>query len=181
MKIGERFRRWRATKGYGVHSPLGYRIVTHAVRPKSVFAYYGEEILENSQSTKRDIKRACLLLRFVAQIQPSYVWISPKLPEIFVEAIRLAGCVVRIFEGTLYPDEIEKADLLVLYDFKLKKADLKKILRPGVSLIAFNPPNHFLEWLKSTMKGGVILDCISTQIAVSTNDPGLHVYHLSSL
>lgn len=168
MTIGERFRRWRATRGYGIHSPLAFRLVTRAVRPARGVIYYGEEQLHSRNSR--------LLLRIVAELQPAYVWTSPGLPEPYMEAIRLAGCVVRIFDGNLFPDEIGNADMVVL---AAPNRSLKKAIFPGKSLVALDTDASFISKVKKQMKGGIILDGVTGLIAVATSDPALHSYEIS--
>ena len=194
MRLGERFRRWRASMGYGVHSPLAYRIVQYAIRPSRGVLYYGEEELEGiaadskRQITKSRLKRARLLLRLVAELQPSYVWISPGLPDIYLEAIRLAGCVVRIFDGDVFPDEISKADMIVAVPKVRKGRQLalpERIYSLNAtqtrSLVVFDATPSLIQKLRGKITGGVLLDCVSTVIAVSTTDPALHSYRISNI
>lgn len=179
MNLTELFSRWRHTKGYGVHSPLAFRLVTHVVRPRRDVIYYGEERLDASSLPYREIRRARILLRLVAELQPSYVWGSPDLPQIYADAIRLAGCVVRVYDGELYPDDFSKADLIVLNDFKPKKAEFRKMLAAGKSLIAFDVKPKVVEWACQLLKGGVLLEAGKSLIAVSTRDEAAHIYRIS--
>ena len=179
MNLAERFNRWRATKGYGVHSPLAFRLIQRAIKPPRGIAYYGEEKLDVSPLPRFMVKRAGILLRAVAELQPSYVWFSPGLPEIYQEAIRLAGCVIRVYDGTLFPDEISKADMIVLNDYKIKKTELRKILAPGKALVALGAGNKFQEWVAEILKGGILLDAAGSLIAVSTRDEVSHIYKIS--
>lgn len=181
MKLTERFHRWRATKGYGVHSPLAFRLIQRVVRPPRDVVFYGEEKLEDFQLPRTMIRRARILLRFVAEQQPSYVWTSPGLPEIYSEAIRLAGCVIRIYDGALFPDDISKADMVVFNDGKIKKSELRKILVPGKSLIAFGVRPKVLEWTAQLLNGGIMLEAVDSMIAVCTRDEASHLYKISKL
>lgn len=180
MTIGERFRRWRATRGYGVHSPLAFRLLGRVVRPARNVAYYGEEKLRLADESQEKVKRARILLRLVAELQPSYVWVSPSLPEIYMEAIMLAGGVIRIYDGAIFPDEMKKGDLIVADNFRMKKTDLKKIMTPGKTLIAFDVKANFREWVRQTLKGGVSLDALKSIIAVNTSDSEAHNYNISA-
>lgn len=184
MNIGERFRRWKRSRGYGVHSPLAYRLVSQVVRPPRDYSYYGEEILEmNSESEKTDtttVAQARLLLRLVAFIQPSYVWVSRKAPDIFTEAIKLGGSVVRIYDGEVYPDEILTADLAVIYRDKIKKSVIDRFLKPGKTLVGFELATAFVKMVERASKGGVVLEGVKGVIAVATSDPVSHNYRISS-
>ena len=36
------YKRWRHTRGYGIHSPFAYRLVTEAIRPTRGYSYHAE-------------------------------------------------------------------------------------------------------------------------------------------
>lgn len=180
MRLSERIKRWRASKGYGVHSPLAFRIVKTVVRPGREYSYYGEERLSLGRETPLLTRRARLLLRFVAELQPSYVWVSPDMPEVMKEAIRLAGGVVRLYDGDLYPDDYDKADMVVVYGKGLKKAHLRKVMTAGKSLIGFDIGDRFTAWVAELMAGGIVFDAAGSVMAVNTADSTVHSYKVSS-
>lgn len=186
MGLADWFNRWRHTKGYGVHSPLAFRIVKHVMKPRRDVVYYGEEQLQASAPGNhgeagdcRNLRRARILLRLVAELQPSYVWVSPGIPDIYKEAVMLAGCVIRIYDGELFPDEVAKADMIVLYDYNLRKPVWRKIMAPGKSVVAFNVKPGIPEWIREIMKGGVLLEGKESILAVNTRDEAVHCYNIS--
>lgn len=64
--------RWRHSKGYGVHSPLGFRIVTECVRPPRGYAFYIDDVLDAKYSGMPDEKRfARISLRLENLIYPA--------------------------------------------------------------------------------------------------------------
>lgn len=176
MGIRERYRRWKATRGYGVHSPLAFRIVKHVIRPSRDVKYYGEERLEDSPQPFSIIRKSRLLLRFVAEMQPAYVWTSPGLPEIFVDAIRLAGCVVRIYDGKVFPDEIDKADMIVLYKAHLAKKILDREMKRKITLIGFDLEPKMIANIRGLFKGGVLLDAVDGILLANTPGDAPHSY-----
>lgn len=180
MTLKERFLRWRASRGYGVHSPLAFRMVKHVVRPSKDVIYYGEErlLLESGDADPRDIRQARMLLRFVAELQPAYVWTYGTLPGIFIEAIRMAGGVVRIYDGDIYPDEISKADMTVAYRKELRKPQLRKALAPGKAMIAFGMKEKWVKGVAGELKSGIVLDMADAVIAVATAADALHCYNV---
>lgn len=185
LTLGERFRRWRATKGYGVHSPLAYRLVKHVVRPPRDVVYYGEETLSATGASQgaapREVARARMLLRLVAEMQPAYVWTSPGVPDLYLEAIRLAGGAIRLYQGDLFPDDFDKADMVVLGKPAPAKARLQKVMAPGKTLVGFDLPEKTAGQIASLMSGGVLLDGVGSLIAVNTSDPATHRYSLSPM
>lgn len=185
MGIIERFRRWRASKGYGVHSPTAFRLVRRVVRPQRDVVYYGEERLRESVPGggihPAELRRARLLLRFVAEMQPAYVWTAPRMPEIYVEAIRLAGCVVRIYDGEIFPTELPNADMAVLDRATLKKKELERFFRPGKSLIGFGLGPEFMKRVAGAVGGGVVLEAVESVMAVSTRDTDTHIYRIGRI
>lgn len=186
MKISERLRRWRASRGYGIHSPLAYRIVKYVVRPDSNVIYYGERRLEDealskasSQLTRRQVKRARLLLRLVAEIEPANVWVSPGMPQIYLDAIRLAGCVVRIYDGAVFPGEIKDADMVVADGGRISQKEFKTFMQPGRTFVGFGLRESFIRFLSVQVKGGILLEGDGSAIAVITDDGQLHQYEVS--
>ena len=184
MKLKERFLRWRASRGYGVHSPSAFKIVTRVVRPPRGTVYYGEERLYDFFSTakgvsRREYERAKLLLRFVAEKQPSFVWITPKLPVIYREAIGLAGCVVRILDGSAYPLMSSETDMVVADSCRIKANELKKFLKPGKSLIGFSLSQSFIKTAIRNLSGGLAIEGVESLIAVCTAHQAVHKYEVS--
>ena len=186
MRFAEGLRRRRATRGYGVHSPLAFRLVKEVVRPPKDVAYYGEEKLahhwlyrpDSSRPavSRRELRRALLLLRFVARMRPSYIWTSTALPEIYSDAISLAGCVVRIFDGKVFPDRLQDADMVVIDSASFKKKDLQRFLSPGKAFAGFSLKPSLIKSVGEAIKGGVMLSDDSSLLAVATADPSLHSY-----
>lgn len=179
MRLVRLFRRWRASRGFGIHSPGAFLIIKRVIRPPKGTVFYGEENLSLRDAPVSQIRRSRLLLRFVAERHAATVWVSPGLSEIYLEAIRLAGCVLRIYDGAVYPTEIGNVDLVVTDGYRIKKRDLVKCLSPGKSLIGFNLSPSFLKTIRTSLKGGWLLDGIDGVIAVATNDPEVHNYEIS--
>lgn len=179
--------RWRSTGGYGVHSPLAYRIVRNAVKPSRGVVYYGEERLGDYAERRMhegkerisagELRRARLLLRLVAELQPSYVWISAGAPEIFSEAVRLAGSAIRLYDGKIFPAKMDEADMIVGVGWK-RNATLPT-LAPGMAFIGFDLPEKVAEKIKGSLEGGVVLDGAGSLIAVRTADRAVHQYNIS--
>lgn len=168
MSIYQQFLRWRRSRGYGIHSPLAFRLVQRVIRPSRTVRYYGydrlEELARESEASSKMLKRAKLLLRFTAEIQPAYVWVSPKLPDLLMEAIRLAGGVIRIYDAASYPGELDRADLVVLYNHKLQGRELEKVLTGLKPMIAFNQRPAFIDRVGSALKNHIMLEGVESLI-----------------
>lgn len=178
MNLKERINRWRTRRGYGVHSPLAFRIVKNVVRPPRDVAYYGEEKLRYSDASGAEIREARMLLRLVAELQPAAVWIADGVPELLREAVRLAGCVVRVYDGKVYPAEVGNADMAVLFRSRLRKKELMQVLRPGRALVEFRLTPAFMRTVKGAMTGGVLLEGKDYLIALPSADENLHSYEI---
>lgn len=171
--------RWRHSRGYGVHSPLAFRLVKEVLRPSREVIYYGEERLMLSSLSGAELRRARLLLRFVAHISPTFVWTSAGLPEFLLEGIRQEGGVVRIFDGKAFPHSFDDAGLFVLHGSTLRTADLKRALAPGKAFIGFNLSPAFMRRVVAAMPGGVALEGVESIMAVPASGSPLHHYLVS--
>lgn len=88
-KVSEAYRRWRHTRGYGVHSPFAYEVVKGAVRPGKPYRYYAYEDIDNaleSDNRRRYRREARLLLRLAAFLGAR----SAFIPQHTVNAFRIA-------------------------------------------------------------------------------------------
>ena len=82
-------RRWRHTRGYGVHSPLAFRIVKECIRPDSRYGFYCDEYLEfEYHGNRRGLRHARLTIRLLNLLRPTDVWM-PDADKRIVEAIRM--------------------------------------------------------------------------------------------
>ncbi|MDE6298719.1 MAG: hypothetical protein K2M10_03615 [Muribaculaceae bacterium] len=90
--------RWRHSKGFGVHSPFAYDVVTTAVRPGK-YGFYGYEAIDEAffLSGKGIIGRmrhdARLLLRMVYVLGIKRVFMAADTPLPFVAAVKSVGAI----------------------------------------------------------------------------------------
>ena len=176
MGLYDRFKRWKRRRGFGVHSPEAYRLVKSVIRPGKDIKFYGEEALELSDSSRRLVREAKLLLRFVAYENPAFVWTSPGIPEIFTEAIRHAGEVIRIFDGAAYPGDAPKADMTVIYKTRIDAKTVEKVMADCHPLIAIEVSEAFRQLLKRKISRGIILEWNTGLIAIPRDDMEKYVY-----
>lgn len=176
MGLYDRFKRWKRRRGFGVHSPEAYRIVRRVVKPGKDVKFYGEEALDLSDESRSLIREAKLLLRFVAYENPAFVWTSPRIPEIFTEAIRHAGEVIRIFDGKTYPAESAKADMAVIYKSRIDAKTVERLYAAGKPVIAFGASPAFMDLLKRKLLSGIILEWRSGLMAIPRQDSEKYVY-----
>lgn len=92
------FQRWRHTRGYGVHSPFGYQLVTRAIRPGHV-AYYGYADIDHALSGPhigRLRREARMLLRLAAMLNPESIFLQNGAHPAYQAAVRALGTRTRI-------------------------------------------------------------------------------------
>ncbi len=74
--IKDLINRWRHTRGYGVHSPLAYRIVKECIKPDPKYAFYSDAYLDFEYHENRTaLKNARMILRLVNLLRPERIWI----------------------------------------------------------------------------------------------------------
>ncbi len=67
--------RWRHTRGYGVHSPLAYRIVRECIRPDAKYGMYSDAYLDFEYHENRTaLKNARMILRLFNLLRPNRIW-----------------------------------------------------------------------------------------------------------
>ena len=94
--ISEAYRRWRHSRGFGVHSPFAYRIVTEALYPRHGYAYYIENDARLSSADAAEGRRARALFRLIILLRMESgesvsVRLADDAPQCWRKALRLAG------------------------------------------------------------------------------------------
>ncbi len=78
------FERWRHTRGYGVHSPLAFRIVKDCIYPDSKYAFYSDSYLDfEYHEDRRNLKIAKMTIRLVNLLRPKRIWMPDCDKRIF--------------------------------------------------------------------------------------------------
>lgn len=84
MQIINRFRRWRHSRGFGIHSPFAFRFVCEVLNPPRAYGFYAYEELDARlrQLRLRSISRRRLrmLFRVVVELRPATVSIVADGP-----------------------------------------------------------------------------------------------------
>ncbi len=74
--LKEYLERWRHTHGYGVHSPLAYRIVKDCLRPDRRYAFYSDAYLDfEYHEDRKGLKNAKMALRLINLLRPKRIWL----------------------------------------------------------------------------------------------------------
>ena len=180
MTIRERINRWRHDFGYGVHSPLGFRIVREVLNPSRGYGFYGYERLEGLAASLDPgmEKRARMLLRLGVLRQPSILWHTSDTPEIYTEALKLAGGIVRILDGSVFPDDMAKGEMILVNGFL--PDDISKLLElPDKTIVCLDVGEDNVKKLASLIKQGIMFDAVDSALIIT--GPGLSrmVYTLS--
>ena len=80
--IVEYYKRWRHSRGYGVHSPFAYDLVKRVIRPPRGYAYYGYEDIDvaayRSGIPLSCIREAEMLLRLATYFDVKQAFMPPE-------------------------------------------------------------------------------------------------------
>lgn len=68
-------RRWRHTRGYGVHSPLAFSIVKECIRPDKRYGFYCDAYLDSAYNEERKaLRNAKMTIRLINLLRPQRIW-----------------------------------------------------------------------------------------------------------
>ncbi|MDE6010907.1 MAG: hypothetical protein K2F87_05650 [Muribaculaceae bacterium] len=94
--IADIYRRWRHSRGFGVHSPFAYTLVTDALYPPHGYAYYLENDARLDSADPSESRQARALYRLAVTLRSGtgartdiYLW--PEAPKCYRAALILAG------------------------------------------------------------------------------------------
>lgn len=80
----EAYKRWRHSRGFGIHSPSAYRLIREVLRPSGRYGYYAYAALRRLASDRREFSEFCMVYRLLVDLQPASIAVagSPKLAQV---------------------------------------------------------------------------------------------------
>lgn len=157
--IARAYKRWRHTRGYGVHSPFAYMIVKEVIRPAEGYAYYGYVDIDNAiddNSLPGTRRMARILLRLAARlgIQDAFLPHDSRTSA-FRCALKGACSGMRIVSALSALDSVR---LICSTGEHVPLADLEKALRtPGRIVAIRNMPEGWRDRLFDAISEGLML------------------------
>lgn len=150
------FQRWRHTRGYGVHSPFGYQLVTRAIRPGHV-AYYGYADIDNALSGPhigRLRREARMLLRLAAMLNPASIFMQNGAHPAYQAAVRALGTRTRIIRT---PKQAASCDMICSLGDFIPLDMLKQALSaPGHCVAVRDIPDGWADQLFEALPQGIM-------------------------
>lgn len=136
--ISDFIARWRHTLGYGVHSPLAYRIATECLHPDPRYAMYADDYIDSvyGESARTARQRAYFLARMMNVLLPKCVWM-PGGDRRTIDALRKSFPSIAISRSAQCP---KNADFIAIFDNNDIDAAWKKL--DGCTqacMVAFTP------------------------------------------
>lgn len=156
-------RRWRHTRGYGVHSPLAFRIVKECVRPDRRYGFYCDSYLDfEYHGDRRGLGRARMIIRLLHLLRPVHVWI-PNADKRLVTAIHMIKPRLRVATHRNCPKGI---DFIISFDIADAARLWKKMdSEEKCGLLAFGYPEEITD--------GVTLELSSKDFRIFLRSPGM--------
>ncbi len=141
-RLAEAYKRWRHTRGYGVHSPFAYKVVKEVIRPGRRYAYYGYEDIDCALCRGKGTharRMARTLLRLAAFLDTDRVFMpNSHDTTLYRTAIRAAGSRIHV---TSAMQEAENCGLICSTADYIPLERLVSLLRlPGRTLALHDAP-----------------------------------------
>lgn len=137
--------RWRHTLGYGVHSPLAYRIIKECVHPDTRYAYYADFIIQ-SHSENGDMHRQLrLIVRLINTLHLKKIWM-PDSPKVIFKILKKAYPTLDISTAAAIP---KNTDFIVLFSNPAKIISQLPIDKEEFTIINFSKPDQLESIIKN--------------------------------
>lgn len=170
--LSEAYKRWRHTRGYGVHSPFGYSIIKDVVSPCHIYGYYGYDDLDaaicsHGKERNRKFYRMILRLAAVCDIDSAYLIENADLPVI---RRALLGVNTRM-EIITERCKINEAEFVISDGDTLEPDILRNhISAPERLLLVTNIPAGWKDELFDSMQEGLMLYGKKNALLISRSD-----------
>lgn len=150
----EAYKRWRHSRGFGVHSPFAYHIVTAAITPSRRYAYYGYadidtalETVPSKEYTYGQLRKdARLLLRLAVALGTRRIFIPADAHRALRAAAEASGAMVLNDRDCCSPSE---GDLVLISSFDAKRFGHLKDAIAGHAAVMLTSPTSFPKNLQN--------------------------------
>ncbi len=100
-------KRWRHTRGYGVHSPLAYRIVKDCIHPDRKYAFYSDAYLDfEYHEDRKGLRNSKMALRLINLLRPKRIW-TPESDKRLLTALKASFPKIQIFTQKECPKNVD--------------------------------------------------------------------------
>lgn len=177
MGLFEAYKRWRHTRGYGVHSPYAFAVLTEAIT--SPHGYYGYAALNRhfrpSARNSVTARRCRLALRLVAWLRPDSVCVTDGSARLLHTALREGRPSARFFA----PKAADKASFVASPHGDDDVRLLAGCLAGGATLLAFNIGAENSQTLIDAMEQGVGFVSPDALLLIPRRETGKAVYSIN--
>lgn len=175
MGIATAYKRWRHTRGYGVHSPFAYSVVRRVIRPGrySYYGYHDIEVTIGSHLLRRDMSHVHsdtrMLLRLAAMLHPHSAYLSDDAHPAYYAALKAADSRMMVVRR---PSQAADTSMICTSgDTVALDTLVSHIGRPGNSIAMLECPDGWKERIFEAMPEGLLLFGRHNIIAI--NRPGM--------
>lgn len=160
MNLWRHYLRWRHSKGYGVHSPYAYRLITEVLRPGR-YGYYAYQQLDKLARPDKNLKssfirEARFLVRLVIFLKAKRI-LNTGEKDYASQVVARVMKLVFFFSENQSSFNLKSGDLLVVKGGKLGKDILNEAVSRGTSVFAINPDKEFRQILELPIENGLLL------------------------
>lgn len=172
--IARGYKRWRHSRGYGVHSPFAYNLVDQVIRANRKYSYYGYEDIEDclkkvpAQERKRLRHDARLVYRLMVFLKTYGLFISEDKYDIYTTIANRHVIAYGVI-GKLEDPFFHPGDLYLIINNKYYPTAVDEALRRGAAVIAFDP-TYCTRLNMLGLKKGLILEGKRVMISIPNPD-----------
>lgn len=168
------YRRWRHSKGFGVHSPFAYEIVKRVLYPGRRYGWYGyeqiEEKLESGDYIPHIRRRARLLLRLAAFLDIRSAFLPADSHPALRSALLAANSETEV---VCDPKKASQCRLIVTTGQHLPEEKLCRHLGVDNTIVLiYNLPEGWKERMFYVLPHGLMMH--DSKSALLINRPGMN-------
>lgn len=155
--LAKRYKRWRHTRGFGVHSPLSFALLNAVVRPGHNYGYYGYTDIRHAAVNNRggEERDAQMLLRLAAFLKAEHAYLPPHSGALYATALRGANSKIVLHRGI---ESLSRCQLVCSSGDHVPLAKLcQYIAEPGRAIALRDIPEGWRDALFDSLNEGVMM------------------------
>lgn len=164
----EWYKRWRHSRGYGIHSPSAYRIISEVLCPSPRYGYYAYRCLKKFKPKYHTAREMRLLVRVLSDLFPSTIVVY-GVKELFETATKTLP------NAEIYYNEPVEAELFIFG----KNSRCTEISSKARYVLCFDAQSPLLDEYISRMIAGHIFQSKNHAFIDNRSDLPLQTFLLN--
>lgn len=178
-------KRYRNSRGFGVHSPFGFEFTRRVIRIGADYTFYAEKDIKQAGTSLNipagEINHAIKLHRLAAMLETASIIYGQGMTDLKRIALKRAGCTLFPFSDIVLSETNKGSAILIGNDHEFEDKIIERFLsHNGNAVLLYSSyPFKTASDLLTKTKSGIVFEGFHCALAVSRCQTQPNLYKVS--